>query len=402
MEMPRNVMHMYTAGMLLLALGCSATHADNQAPPPPPQVSAATVATRTLRDWADFTGRLEAPGMVEVRPRISGFIDSVHFTDGSSVREGQLLFQIDPRPLREQVRRLDAELRRARSELTLVRANRGRGERLMSQGAIPHQELERLTAAEDEAAAAVDSITASLAAARLELEFAQVRAPIAGRASRALITPGNLVSSASVLTTLSSDGAVHAYFDIDERTYLANKRSARHAAEGGGSPEPSAAAPTRGSVQLALADEADFTHRGRLDFLDNRLDPATGTIRARAVFDNPDGELTPGLFARLRLFSDGSGSALLVDDKAVLTDQDRSYVYVLDAENRAQRRDVELGRMFEGLRVVQSGLAPDERVIVHGVQKVFAPGMQVAPRMIDMGESAPTLAAADPLQRQAP
>jgi multidrug efflux system membrane fusion protein len=319
-------------------------------------------------DSSDFSGRLEATNTVELHPRVDGAVTSVHFTEGARVKKGALLFQIDPRPFQQQVARLEAEQRRAQSDLTLATSDRARTERLTSSGAIAPVELERMNAREGESKAALDSTKASLSSARLNLDFTQVRAPIDGRVSRALVTPGNLVTPASQLTTL------------DESAYLALSRAPKDARV----------------VRMGLIDEEGYPHEGVLDFLDNRVDPRSGTMHARASIDNPDGRLLPGLFARVRLSGSHKATAMLIDDKAVLTDQDRKYVYVVGEGNRAQRKTIVPGRMAENLRVVTSGLEPTDRVVVHGVQKVFFPGAPLNPREIAMGAPPPEPLAGGP------
>jgi multidrug efflux system membrane fusion protein len=354
-------------GSLLIgawALGaCAQTQAAPSAPPPP-RVSVAKPVVQQLRDWRDFHGRLEAVHAVELRPRVSGHIAAVRFTEGARVKKDQVLFEIDARPFREEVRRLEAELRRAQSQLTLARANLERGERLLQQGATSLGDLDQLHANESSGAASLDSISASLAQARLNLEYTNVRAPFDGRASNAPITAGNLVSNANVLTRIVSDDPVYAYFDLDESAFLV--------VAGGG------AGAQHASVQMGLSVDGGYPYSGKLDFVDNQVDPRTGTIRARAVFSNLDQRLTPGLFARVRLLTDKQIEAVLIDEKALLTDQNRKYVYVLDKDGRAQRKDVKIGRSVEGMRIVESGLTPEDRVLVQGIQKVFAPGMPVA------------------------
>jgi len=365
------------AGPLLmgaLAFGaCAQTQAAPSAPPPP-KVSVAKPVQRTLRDWRDFHGRLEAVHSVELRPRVSGHIAAVRFTEGARVKKDQLLFEIDARPFREEVRRLEAELRRAESQLGLAQTNLERGERLHKEGAASRGDLDQLHAAAVSGAASLDSIRASLAQARLNLEYCSVRAPFDGRASSALITAGNLVSNANVLTRIVSDNPVYAYFDVDEAAFLSV------AARREGPQARADAAP----VQLGLSVDTGYPYRGRLDFVDNQVDPRTGTIRARAVFDNSDQRLTPGLFARVRLVTDKQVPAVLIDEKALLTDQNKKYVYVLDEAGRAQRRDVKLGRTVDGTRIVEAGLAPEDRVLVQGIQKVFMPGMPVAAEEVAM------------------
>ena len=305
---------------------------------------------------------------VELRPRVSGHIDAVQFVEGAHVNRGQVLFRIDPRPFREEVRRLEAELRRVESQLALARVNHVRGEHLLNSGATAPGDFDKLVAAQAEAGAALDSTRASLASARLNLEFTNVRAPIEGRASYALITAGNLVSNANVLTRIVSDDPIYAYFDIGEAAFLRF-----HAGGAKGA-----------AVQLGLSDEPEYPHHGKLDLVDNQVDTRTGTVRGRAVFENRDQRLLPGLFARVRLFANDRFRAFLIDDKALLTDQDRKYVYVVDDKGRAQRKDVTLGRSLDGLRIVQAGLDPGDRVIVEGVQKVFAAGMPVHAQEVAM------------------
>jgi len=351
-----------------LVSACAQSHAAPAPTPPATKVSVARPVVRKIQDWHDFHGRLEAVQSVDLRPRVSGHIAAVHFTEGARVKKGQLLFEIDARPFREEAHRLEAELRRSESQLALTRSNLQRGERLLKEGATSTGELDQLHAAESSAAANADSIRASLAQARLNLEYANVRAPIEGRVSNAMITAGNLVSNASQLTRIVSDDPIYVYFAVDEATFLTLAAERQKQAD----------------VQLGLSNDAEYPYHGKLDFIDNQVDPRTGTIRARAVFSNPDQRLTPGLFSRVRLLTHRQFEATLIDEKALLTDQNRKYVYVLDTEGRAQRKDVTLGRAAFGLRIVDSGLAGDDRVLVQGIQKVFAPGMPVQAEEIAM------------------
>ncbi len=358
---------------LLAAAACSQTQAETQHQMPPAEVAAARVVSKQIENFTDFSGRLEATNNVELHPQVEGTVNAIHFIEGAHVKKGELLFEIDPRRFQQQVSRLQAEERRAQSDLVLATSDRQRSERLTQSGAIAPVELERNTAREAESKAALDATRAALALARLDLGYAGVRAPIDGRVSRALVTPGNLVTPATALTTLVSDGALYVYFDIDEATYLAISRGPRDAK----------------IVRIGLMDEEGFPHEGTLDFLDNRVDPRSGTMHARAKIDNVDGRLMPGLFTRVRLVGGGSAQVLLVDDKAVLTDQDRKYVYVVGEGNRAQRKNIVIGRIADGLRVVQSGLDANDRVVVHGVQKIFFPGAPLNPRDIEMGAPPP-------------
>jgi multidrug efflux system membrane fusion protein len=364
-------------GALLLAL-----HGRTEANLPKPQavlpeVTVAEVIHKPLREWQEFTGRLQAVDTVEVRPRVSGFIDRVTFTDGARVKKGDLLFQIDPRPFQDEVDRLAAERTRAAADHELARANHARAERLIGAHAISREEYERLAAAEISARGALDSVSSSLAAARLNREFAEVRAPIDGHVSRALITSGNLVTSASVLTTVVSDDPVYAYFDADEATYLRYRQL--NDAHG----RADSAAPVTASVFMGLVDEEGYPHAGTLNFVDNRVDPSTGTIRARAVFANPDGRFTPGLFTRIRLVGGAQADTILIEERAIGTDLGRSFVLTLAADNHLEQRFIELGPDVDGLRVIRQGLQAGDTVVVNGLQRV-RPGATVAAAHVPM------------------
>ena len=360
--------------------GCVGQASEN-AQMPPPAVSAAPVLVKQISQWDDFSGRVEAVESVDLRPRVSGYIDRVNYTEGQEVRKGDVLFTIDSRSYRAELARAQADLARARSQADLGRSEAARAKKLSDLQAISTESYEQRRSAAAEAQANVAGAQAAVDAARLNLEFTQVRAPISGRAGRALVTAGNLVSagdSASVLTTLVALDKMHVHFDTDERTFLHYAELAR---KGERPSENGAGVP----VQIGLVGEEGFPHSGVVDFLDNQVDPTTGTIRARAVLDNADRAFTPGLFARVRVLGSGEFNAILIDDKAVLTDQDRKYVYVVDAKGTAQRKDVQVGRMADGLRIVESGLAKNDRVIVSGVQKVFFPGMPVDAKSVVMG-----------------
>lgn len=366
------------AFLLLSGVGHSRTRPQPAATAALPQVSVAEVIHRPLREWQEFSGRLQAPNTVELRPRVSGYIDRVAFTDGARVKKGQLLFQIDPRPFQAEVERLVAERTRSVSDLELAKANRSRAERLISAHAISREEFERQVAAEASAQGALGSIDASLQEARLNREFTEVRAPIDGHVSRAIITAGNLVTSASLLTTLVSDDPVYVYFDTDEQTYLRYakaKRDHAHASTGAS------------DIYIGLVDEDGYPHPGQLDFIDNQVDATTGTIRARAALANPDGRYTPGLFARVRLIGGEDHDAVLIEDRAVGTDLSKKFVLTLTKDNRIEYRLVELGPEINGLRVVTQGLAPNELIVVNGLQHV-RPGQSVAATRVSMSDAA--------------
>jgi membrane fusion protein, multidrug efflux system len=367
-----------TGFLLYSSVGHSRAKPQAAAPAALPQVQVAEVIHRPLREWEEFSGRLQAVNTVEVRPRVSGYVDRVAFTDGARVKKGQLLFQIDPRPFQAEVERLVAERTRSVSDLDLARANRARAERLISAHAISREEYERQVAAEASAQGALGAIDASLQEARLNREFTEVRAPIDGHMSRAIITAGNLVTSASLLTTLVSDDPVYVYFDADEQTYLryAKARQTQAAASTGTS-----------DVYIGLVDENGYPHRGQLDFIDNQVDAATGTIRARAALANPDGRYTPGLFARVRLIGGEDHDSVLIEDRAVGTDLSKKFVLTLTKDNHIEYRLVELGPEINGLRIVTQGLAPNELVVVNGMQHV-RPGQSVDPTRVAMSDAA--------------
>jgi len=325
-------------------------------------VTVAQVLVRAVNDSNEFTGRLQAVDTIQLRPRVSGYVDSVHFTEGALVKKGQLLFRIDPRPYQAEVDRLQANLSQARSELTLADANAARGQRLLEQHAISREEGDRLSTAAQSAKAQLASTGAALDAAKLNLGFTEVRAPVDGRVSNALITPGNLVTSNDVLTSVVSVNPVYAYFDVDEHSYLKLEQLRR---ERGVAPK----------VAMALSNEQGFPHAGRIDFVDNQLRAGSGTIRLRAVFDNADGSYTPGLYVRVQLRSDSQRPRALIDDRAVASDLGNKYVLVLK-DRKVEYRRVVTGPLLDGLRVVEEGLNKDDVVVVNGLQHV-RPGAEV-------------------------
>lgn len=369
-------------GMVLLITqlsGCDKGVAQNAAPPPP-EVSAAPVLIKPVSQWDNFNGRVEAVQSVQLRPRVSGYIDAVNYREGDEVRKGQVLFTIDDRSYRAALEQAKAELARARSQASLARSESGRSEKLIGTQAISREAWEQRRSAASQAQADVLAAEAAVDMAQLNLDFTRVTAPIDGRASRAMITAGNLVTagdSASVLTTLVSQQQMYVYFDVDENTFLNYQAMARQGQQRQALP-----------VEIALAGDQGFPHQGRVDFLDNQLTASTGTIRMRALLDNQQRQFTPGLFARVRLPGSAQFEAVLIDDKAVLTDQDRKYVYVVDGEGKAQRRDIQPGAMVDGLRIVKSGLQSGDKVIIAGLQKVFMPGMPVTAQPVAMRAAA--------------
>ncbi|MCY1517644.1 Efflux pump periplasmic linker BepF [compost metagenome] len=341
----------------------------------PPAVSIAEVVVQTLNDWDEFTGRLEAPESVELRPRVSGHIDRVLFQDGTLVKKGDLLFQIDPRPFQTEVDRLEAQLQQAHANQMRAAREAQRGERLRANNAISDELADARKTAHQEASSAVAAIRAQLEAARLNLSFTRVSAPIDGRISRAEVTAGNLVNAGSTrLTTLVGTQQLYAYFDIDEATYLKQLRHMQARTAG---------VPVRVPVQLALGSDKHPGYEGRLDFLDNQVDPRTGTLRARALLDNVRGELTPGLYVRLQLPASDTYAATLVRDEAIGTDLGNRFVLVLGEGGVVNYRTVQLGPKVEGLRVIREGLKAGDRIVVNGLQRT-RPGTQVSPEQVVM------------------
>ena len=375
--------------LTLAILAACGTQAQEHGTIPPAQVSVAPVISKDITATDEFTGRIAAVETVELRPRVGGYIERVDYEEGQEVKKGQVLFTLDARTYRAELDRAEAELDRARSRAALATSELARARKLADVRAISTEAFEQRRAATSQAASDVHAAEALVAVARLNLEFTRVRAPIDGLAGRALVTAGNLAApDSTVLTTVVSLNPVHVYFEGDEQTYLRHARQARE--EGQDNPRNA-----RNPVRVGLSGEAGYPHVGVLDFLDNQVDPGTGTLRARAVLDNSKRLFTPGLFARVQLVGSRPEPALMIDDKAVLTDQDRKYVYVLGNGNTAVRKDVVLGRMVDGLRVVESGLAAGDQVVVSGVQKIFFPGMPLdAKPLEDAAGPAPAVASA--------
>lgn len=375
------------AGALLPVLvlaGCGAKPAD---PPPPPAVTAAAVPEREVTDWDEFTGRLEAVDQVEIRPRVTGYIERVAFAEGKEVRKGEVLFEIDPRPYQAELARAEAQLAEARTGAELAAREVARARRLVAVQAISREEYDARVSAQAQGDASVQAAQAAVRTARLNLDWTRVRAPIAGRVSRAEVTAGNLVlagpPTATLLTTVMSLDPVYVYFDADERTYLKYAGLARDGTR------PSSR-DARTPIYLGLIDEdGQFPHKGYVDFVDNTVNPETGTIRARAVFSNKDHAFTPGLFARLKLEGSGQYRATLVVDRAVGTDQDKKFVLVLKPDSTVDYRSVQLGRLVDGLRVVTSGLKQGDEVVINGLQRV-RPGMKVTPTLAPMAPDTTT------------
>jgi multidrug efflux system membrane fusion protein len=350
---------------------------------PAPAVNVAKVVQKDVTRWDEFTGRIEAVDSVEIRPRVNGYLESVEFVEGREVRKGDVLFVIDEREYRAAAQRAEADVGRALARTELADKSLVRAQTMLNAKAISKEEFETREAEQKQALADLRAMQAAAAQARLNLGFTRVTAPINGRVGKALVTPGNLVTSgapsATLLTTVVSVDPVYVAFEGDEQTYLRYQQLARDG-------ERPSSRDVANPVRVGLANEQGYPHEGRMNFVDNAVDPSTGTIRARAVLDNKDRVFTPGLFARVQLLGSGSFPATLVNDHALVTDQDRKFLWVLGPENKALRRDVKLGPEIEGLRVVTEGLAANDKVIVNGVQKVFFPGMPVAPNVVPMDD----------------
>ncbi len=373
------------AGVMVLSAwlaGC--TGAAQSKPQGPPQVSVAEVACRQFTETDEFTGRLEAVNTVEVRPRVSGYLQSVNFQEGAIVRQGTLLFQIDPRPFQAEVDRLRGELGQAKAALARAQSDFERAERLHNNNGMSAEEYDRRSAARGEAEARIASTEGALKGAELNLEFTRIIAPITGRVGRAEITAGNLVGSGPAqlkpLTSVVSLDPIYATFDADEQTFL--KYAGTSAAGKGGNSRA-----LNDRILLGLANEEGFPRAGRIDFVDNQVSSTTGTIRVRASFTNKDLALTPGLFARLRLQGSGAYHGCLAKEEAIATDLNQKFVLVLGKDNALEYRVVTPGVMVDGLRVVREGLREGDLIVVNGLQRV-RPGAVVTPVRVGMADDA--------------
>ncbi|HWB10855.1 MAG TPA: efflux RND transporter periplasmic adaptor subunit [Pirellulales bacterium] len=357
----------WAVAVIFVAAGCDRKPPTLEATPAP-TVTISQPIEREISDEHQFTGHTEAIRAVDVHAKVSGFIDQVGFKDGDIIKEGDLLFQIDPRPFDADVARDEAALAAAKARSKRTVADLARAKELIKGKNISQEQFDQVYADEAEAAAAVQQAEASLTTAQLNQDYAKITAAVGGRVSRANITKGNFVfggaGNATLLTTIVPIDPIYAYFDVDEAIYLGVARRAR---------DPDRTPPT---VEMQLANETGFPHRGRIDFIDNKVDPATGTIRVRAEFPNADGVITPGLFVKVRVRSPEKRPALLVTDRAVGMDQNRKYVLVVGADNKVEYREVITGPLVDGLRAVEKGLKPGDWVIVNGLQRA-RPGAPV-------------------------
>lgn len=370
---------------LLLLLGCSESPQKQASAPPPPAVTVANPVKRAVVDQDEYVGRFVAVDSVEIRARVSGYLDRIDFTDGQMVKQGDLLFTIDKRPFRTTLDQAKANLAQAQANLAFAEADLARGAQLVRERTITEQTFDQRTQVKRVAEAAVQAQEAAVRQASLDLEFTELKAPVAGRIGDRRVSPGNLVTggttgNTSLLATIVSTDPIRFEFTFDEASYLRYERLA-HGGRDVTSREGSVI------VALKLIDEQDFQHQGRMDFVDNVIDRSSGTIRGRAVFSNPDGVFTPGMFARVRVPGSPSYTALLIPDAAIGTEQARKYVLVVDSDNVVRMKYVTLGQTSDNLRVIKSGLQEDDRVIVNGLMRA-RPNQKVTPQ--EQGAPPPT------------
>jgi multidrug efflux system membrane fusion protein len=375
-QIPRRFLALLLPAILVACGGNSGS--EMQMPPTP--VSVATVVDREVSQWEEFTGRIEAVDRVEIRPRVGGYLTGVHFEEGALVKKGDRLFSIDDREYVAALASAKADVARARSRLTLAEEEYARSEKLIAARAVSEGELQSRRGELLQAQADIAAAEARQQQAALNVQFSHIDSPISGRVGAALVKPGNLVSPGeSLLTTVVSVDPIYVTFEGDERAYLRYQamvaNGSRESARGANNP-----------VRVGLANETGFPHSGELDFIDNALDPSSGTIRVRALLPNPNGLFIPGLFARVQLQGAEAERALLIHEQAVMTDQDRKYVFVVGEGDTAERRDLVLGGSVDGLRIVESGLAPGDRVVVNGTKKIFFPGAPLVPQEVPMDE----------------
>ncbi|MBD8625569.1 efflux RND transporter periplasmic adaptor subunit [Oxalobacteraceae sp. CFBP 8753] len=365
--------------------GCADATSDDApaaAAPSAPPVTSAVVIQRAVTETQEFSGRLEAIEVVAIRPRVSGYITAVNFKPGAEVKKGEVLFVIDPRPYQAEADRTKAVAAAAQARAGLARLELQRAERLLADKAIAQREFDERAAGQKELDASVRAAQAEHETARLNLAYTRVTSPIDGRVSKAEITLGNLVDATAVLTSVVSLERIYASFDGDESTYLRVSR------------RTNAGQPVE--VKVGLAGEEGFPHSGKLEFVDNQLDSRSGSVRMRATLANTDRALAPGLFARVQIAGGAPTPQILIVDRAINTDQDRKFVYVVDKDGKAEYRSVKLGPLDDGLRIVREGLKPGEKIVVNGLQRV-RPGAPIAAQVVPMvATAAPAAAAATP------
>ena len=365
-------------GVTATIFGVTSTRAQPPAAEAPAMpVSVATVVQSDVAAWDEFSGRLEAVERVDIRPRVAGTIQAVHFREGALVKKGDLLLTIDPAPYAADVQRAEAQVGAAQAKGAQAKGEQERSQRLWNEQAISKRELDERANGQHEADANLRAAKAALQTAQLSMDYTQVRAPVSGRVGKLEVTVGNLVAAgpgAPVLTTLVSVSPIYASFDADEQVVA---KALKDVSVGGDRKLD------RIPVQMGTSASSDTPFEGKLQLVDNQVDAKSGTVRARAVFDNKDGQLMPGQFARIRMGQATKASALLINERAVGTDQNKKFVMVVGADNKAQYREVTLGASVNGLRVIKSGLAANERIVVNGLQRI-RPGALVAPQVVEM------------------
>ena len=383
---PRASLPAAAAVLAALLAGCDQGQPQSKqaAPAPLPTVSVSMPVPREIVEWDEYTGRFDATQTVEVRARVSGYLDEVRFKDGQEVKQGDVLFAIDPRPFERALEQARAELFAAKTKVENASLDVTRGLKLIGEKYISDKTLDDRRSLLRDAQATVKVAEAKVKSVELDLSFAIITAPISGRIGRTLVTAGNWVSAgsasgATLLATIVSQDPIYIYFDVNENNYIKYKRLAERGVTAG-------AADVGAPVEVALPDERGFPHKGLLDFLDNRLDQGTGTLRARAVLPNKAGLFSAGLFARVRVTGTPSYAALLLPDEAIGTDQTNKYVLVVGADGTVERRNVKLGPLVEGLRVVREGLSAEDWVITSGLQRA-SPGLKVVPKRVAIAAS---------------
>jgi len=373
-----NLMIRIAAALALATFVASCGQGQQQGGPPAPAVTVATPVKRTVNDYDEYVGRFVAVNSVEIRARVSGYLDSIHFNDGQLVKQGDLLFSVDKRPFQNAADQARANLEQAKSNLAFTESDLARGQQLVRDKTITEQTFEQRSQAHRNAVASVAANEAAVRQAELDLQFTELRAPVDGRIGDRRVSPGNLVTggtggNTTLLATIVSLDPIRFEFTFDEASYLRYERMSNVGND-------IASRGTGVEISLKLIDEKTFDHKGRMDFVDNVIDRSTGTIRGRAVFANPKAVFTPGMFARVRVPGSPPYEALLVPDVAIGTEQIRKFVYVVNGENTVGQKYVTLGQVTpDGLRVIKDGLAPDDRVIVNGLMRV-RPGAKVTPQ----------------------
>ncbi|MDX4956544.1 efflux RND transporter periplasmic adaptor subunit [Delftia acidovorans] len=367
------------ASLILIALsifGCK--NSDQATVDPPPTVDVAPVLIQDIIKWDEYNGRISSVNAADIRPRVSGYVTKIAYSEGGSVRRGDLLFTIDQRSYLLALSASRAQLERAQATVKNTRLQDERAQALVAANATSREDAEQKRAMRDQSIADLNAAQAAVNIAQLNLEYTEVRAPFHGRASRAVVTVGNLATAdQTVLTSVVSQDPVYVYFSPDEQSYIRYRSDLKTNREGY-------------TAQIGIANGEDFPHQGDVKFTDNQINPSTGTIQMRAVIPNPGRLLIPGMYARVRISPRKKETVTLTTDRAIMREQDRSYVYVLDNGNTVNRKEIKLGNKFNGLRIVEAGLDPQDRIVVTGLQKIYAAGTVVAPKTINLKAELPT------------